>query len=391
MSSRSRLLIFIVSTPLVILAAVGGLMGASSARAPQQSMAHLRVFEDVTSLVTSAYVEPVDVDRVMDGAMRGLTDALDPSSAYLSAEEVRAVESPAPPPAGEIGVVLTRQFYLRVVGVRDGSPAARAGLRTGDFIRGIDGKPTREISAFAGNRLLRGTPGSKIQLTVLRGNAAEPRVMDLVREAPKGDLVTSKRLPGGEGYVRVVSFATGAAAAIRKQIDAVRQAGATSAVIDVRGIADGTIEEGIAAARHFVKTGTLATRAGRTATDRTATTAASADGGVTMPLVLLVSNGTANAAELFASALASNGRADLVGEPTAGIAAVQHLVKLPESRGLWLTYARYLDKDGKAIHERGLAPTVAVEEPTFGFEETPPATDDMLAKAIERLKIRKAA
>ena len=351
MSSKSRVLIFLISTPLVVLAAVGGLLGASTARAPQQSMAPLRVFEDVTSLVTSAYVEPVDVDKVMEGAMRGLTDGLDPSSAYLSAEEVRAVEASSPLPPADIGVVLTRQFYLRVVGVRDGSPAARAGLRTGDFLRGIDGKPTREISAFTGNRMLHGAPGSKIQLTVLRGNAAEPHVIDLVREAPKSELVTSKRLPGGEGYLRVTSFAAGAAAAIRKQIDAVRQAGATSALIDVRGIADGSAEEGIAAARHFVKSGTLATRAGRAAADRTVISAAAGDGAVTLPIVLIVSNGTANAAELFAAALTANGRADLVGEPTAGIAAVQHLVKLPENRGLWLTYARYLDKDGKPIHD----------------------------------------
>jgi carboxyl-terminal processing protease len=140
-----------------------------------------------------------------------------------------------------------------------------------------------------------------------------------------------------------------------------------------------------------VKTGTLATRAGRAAADKTVIAAAAGDGAVTMPLVLLVSNGTANGAELFASALAANGRAELIGEPTAGISAVQHLVKLPENRGLWLTYARYLGKDGKSIHERGLPPTVAVEEPSFGFDETPPATDDMLNKAIERLKSKKAA
>jgi carboxyl-terminal processing protease len=389
MTSKSRWLIFVLSTPLVILAGVGGLLGAS-APMPQQGFPQLRVFEDVTSLVMTAYVEPVDADRVMEGAMRGLADGLDSSSAYLTPEEVRAVDAGTPMPAGDVGVVVTRQFYLRIVGVRDGSPAARAGLRTGDFIRGIDGKPTREVSAFTGNRLLHGAPGSKVQLTILRGNAAEPHVVDLIREAPKGDLVTGKRLPGGEGYVRVASFGAGAAAAIRKQMDALRQAGATAAVIDLRATADGTPDEGVAAARQFVKSGTLATRAGR-GTDRTVIAAAAGDGGITMPVVLLVSNGTANAAEIFASALLANTRADLVGEPTAGIAAVQHLLKLPENRGLWITYARYLDRNGKPIHEHGLAPTVAVEEPSVGFDETPPATDEMLAKAIEHLKAKKSA
>jgi carboxyl-terminal processing protease len=389
MSSKSRFWVFLISTPLVLLVAVGGLLGSSAV--DQQSFTHLRVFEDVVSLITSSYVEEVDVDKVMEGAMRGLADGLDPSSAYLTPDEVSFVESGAALPAADVGLIVTRQFYLRVVGVRDGSPAAAAGLRTGDFIRGIDGKPTRELSAFAGTRLLHGEPGSKVQLTVIRGNAAEPRVFDLVRQVAKGPLVTSKRLPGGEGYVRVTSFDKGAAAALRKDVDSLRQAGAPGIVIDLRGTADGPASEGIVAARFFVKTGTLATLAGRTPEQRTVTTAGAGDGAVTTPVVLLISNGTANAAELFASALWANERADLVGEPTAGLAAAQHLVKLPEGRGLWLTYERYLTPDGEPIHERGLRPTVGVEEPSVDFDEAPPTTDDALAKAIDRLKAKKGA
>jgi carboxyl-terminal processing protease len=389
MSSRSRWLIFLVSTPLVVIAAVGGLLGASRA-VPAQTFAHLRVFDDVLNLIRTNYVEPADMDKVLEGAMRGLAEGLDPASAYLTPDEVKLVDAGTALPAGDVGITVSRQFYLRIVGVRDGSPASRAGLRTGDFIRGIDGKSTREVSAWSGARLLHGAPGSKVQLTVLRGSAAEPHVVDLVREAPKGDIVTSKRLPSGDGYVRVVSFGTGAAAAIRKQIDALHQAGATDAVIDLRGVADGVPDEGIAAARAFVKTGTLATLAGRGA-DKKVIAAGTGDGAVTMPVVLLVSNGTGNAAEVFAAALSGNRRADLVGEPTAGLAAVQHLVRLPENRGLWMTYQRYLTNDGKPIHEHGLPPTVGVEEPNIAFGETPPTSDDMLDKAVAHLKQKKAA
>src|SRR6476646_7197876 len=197
MTSKSRWLVLLISTPLVIVAAVGGLLGASQQTSAPQSFAHLRVFNDVLSLVLTSYVEKADVDKVMEGAMRGLADGLDPSSAYLSAEEVHAVETNASQPAGDVGLVVSRQFYLRIVGVRDGSPAACAGFRPGDFIRGIDGKPTREVSAFTGMRLLRGAPGSKVQLVVLRGSTAEPHTVDLVRETPKSEFVTSKKLPGG--------------------------------------------------------------------------------------------------------------------------------------------------------------------------------------------------
>src|SRR5438552_13345336 len=145
MSSRSRLVVLLISTPLVVLIAVGGLLGASSAR--QDSFPQLRIFGDVVSLVLNSYVEPVDIDKVMEGAMRGLADGLDRSSAYLTPDEVRMVETSTPLPAGDIGVIVTRQIWLRVVGVRDGSPASRAGLRPDDYIRAIAVKPTRDISA----------------------------------------------------------------------------------------------------------------------------------------------------------------------------------------------------------------------------------------------------
>ncbi len=392
MTSKSRWLLFLVSTPLVVLAAVGGLLGANAATSseplqPEKAFTHLRVFEDVVSLIMSSYVEAVDPDKVMEGAMRGLADGLDPMSAYLTPDEVALAKSVSALPAGDVGLVVSRQFYLRIVGVRDGSPAHRAGLRTNDFIRGIDNKPTREVSAFTGMRLLRGAPGSTVELTVLRGNAAEPHVVKLTREVLKGDAVTTTRRPDGTAVVRVTSFSEGTAAALGAAVTAAQKSGASGVVLDLRATADGPNSEGIAAARWFVKTGSIAIRAARDK-ERETTTAAAGDGSVTLPVVLLVSNGTAGAAEVFAAALNGNSRADLVGEPTAGLAAEQRLVALPENRGLWMTYARYLATDGEPIHGRGLRPTVAVESPSVGFDDAPPATDEMLTKAIERLKTR---
>jgi carboxyl-terminal processing protease len=384
MTSKSRWLIFLVSTPLVVLAAVGGLLGANAAPAPQKAVTHLRVFEDVVSLIMSSYVEEADPDKVMEGAMRGLADGLDPLSAYLTPEEVTTAKAAATPPVGDVGLVVSRQFYLRIVGVRDGSPAARAGLRTNDYIRGIDNKPTREISAFTGMRMLRGAPGSKVELTVLRGNAAEPRTFTLEREALTGPAVTTTKLPSGQALVRIASFGLGTATALGTVFDGLQKSNTPGVVIDLRGTADGPIEEGIAAARLFVKSGTLATRAERNVPE-VKVTAAAGDGRITIPVVLLVSHGTAGSAEVFAAALNGNKRADLVGEPTAGLAAAQRLVALPEGRGLWMTYARYLTVSGDPIHERGLRPTVAVESPSVAFDEAPPAADDMISKAVSHL------
>jgi carboxyl-terminal processing protease len=384
MSSKSRWAVFLVSTPLVVLVAIGGMLGAST-EPQQRNDTNLAVFRDVLTLVMQNYVEPVDIDRVFEGAMRGLAEGMDSSSAYLTPDEVRAVDSTAPMPPADVGLVVTRQFYLRVVGVRDGSPAAKAGLQTGDYLRMIDSKPTRDMSALTGTRLLRGAPGTKVSVTVIRGNPADPHPIELVRALPSGG-ITMDTQPGGFARVRVASFIPDAANVMRGIFDQLAKQKVGGAVIDLRGTADGDLETGIAAARLFVKSGTIGVRAGRK-TDKVTTTAAAGDGAITMPVVLLVSNGTANAAEVFAAALSGNDRAELVGEPTAGIAARQRLVRLPENFGIWMTYERYLTVDGAhPIHERGLRPTVGVEMPVVGFDEVPPATDQPLARAIDVLK-----
>jgi carboxyl-terminal processing protease len=390
MASKSRLTVFLVSAPLVVLAVAGGLLG-TSALARQQGVPQLRMFEDCVQLIRGAYVEPVDIDKVMDGAMRGLADGLDSSSAYLTPTEVKDVQSGAPLGAGETGLVITKQFYLRVVGVRDGSPAARAGLRTGDNIRGIDAQPTREMSALEGTRLLRGAPGSKVVVSVFRNNVVDIREFSLERATLSTPLVSSQPLAGGVADLRIASFGPGAAAALGSAIESATRAGASRLLIDVRGTADGSADEGIAAARLFVKSGVLAILAGREATDQIKTSANPGDGSVTLPVVVLISNGTAGAAEVFAAALSGHDRAELVGEPTAGLAAVEHLVSLPDGAGLWLTYRRYLTIDGQPIHERGLRPTVGVEEPFVGFDDTPPTADPVFDRGLESLKKAKGA
>jgi carboxyl-terminal processing protease len=385
MSRRTRLLAVVTSTPLLLLVLVGGLLGAARPVTGQQGFEHLPVFWDVVRLTLGAYVETPDIEKVMDGAMRGLTDSLDPMSSYLAPAEVRAVESGAPLPAASPGITLSKQFYLRVIGVRDGSPAARAGLRSGDFIREIDGNPTRDMSVHTGTRMLSGAAGSTVNLLVIRTNMAEPRPIAVTRELPAATRATARRLAGGEAYVRVSSFDAGAADQIRSAITSLGAAVNAGVIVDLRDTGDGTAEAGIAAARLFVASGTIATLASRNAAP-VKTDAAAGDGALKMPVVLIVSGGTANGAEVFAAALVDNKRASLVGLPTAGLAGVQTLVRLPEGHGLMLTTARYVLADGTPIHARGLRPEVLVEVPVVPFDETPPATDATLAKAVEVLK-----
>src|SRR5947209_4980326 len=237
----------------------------------------------------------------MNGAMRGLADALDPDSAFLSPQEVKQAESAAPLPVGDVGLELTRQYYLRVIAARDNSPAAKAGLRTGDFIRMIDSQPARDMPAWGG-----------------------------------------------------------------------------------------TSVTGLAVGRLFVGKGTLAIRQTKNA-ERETIAAAAGDGAVSMPAMVLIDAGTSGAAELFASALAGNQRADLIGERTIGRAASQRLIKLPDGSGLWLSTTRYLTPAGNPLHEKGVEPSIAVDEPDIEFGQAAPATDPVLEKALERASQKKAA
>jgi carboxyl-terminal processing protease len=392
MTTRTRLWVLVVSTPIIAFALVGGYLGQAMTR--DTTYRNLSIFGDVFELVVENYVEDVDVRKAMRGAMRGLAEGLDPDSAFLTPDLVKVVESNEAPAPADIGVELTRQYYLRIISARDGSPAAKAGLRTGDYLRAIDGRPTREMSPFEGARLLRGAPGSKVSLLVFRGNAAEPHEVALVRERSSGPDITSRMANPTTGYIRIAEFNAQSASRLKQAVDTLAKSGATRYVVDLRGTARGDLEDGVPAARLFVKSGTLTVRQTRNAvakteadkTRREAVAVQAGDGAVTAPVALLIDLGTAGAAEIFAAALDGNKRADLIGERTLGRVARQQLVKLSDGSGLLLPSTRYLTPGGQPItREKGLPPDVEVEQPDVEFGALAPTGDPTLDRAIEHI------
>ena len=388
MSSRTRVIVMSISAPVIAFAIVGGFLGKVMAR--EDTYQHLKIFDDVVSLISSSYVETADIDKVMKGAMHGLAEGLDPDSAYLTVDQVKQVESGAPLAPGGVGLELTRQYYLRVIAARDNSPAAKAGLRTGDYIRAINDTPTREMSVWEGVRALRGTPGSKVSVTIIRGNAADPHVIELTRENEPASLVSGRIAGPGVGYVRVASVGPSTANQVSSQVAELTKGGASKLIVDVRRASNGTIEQGVALARLFVPQGTLTIREQKGGV-REPIAAASGDGAIALPMVILIDTGTSAASEIFAAAVVGNKRGDLIGEHTIGRAASQKLVKLPDGAGLWLSTMRYLTPSGAPLHEKGLEPTVPVDEPDVEFGQPAPTADPILDKALERLAEKKAA
>jgi carboxyl-terminal processing protease len=376
MTSRTRLLAIVISAPIIAFAVIGGFLGNVMAR-NDDTYAHLKVFE-----------QP-NLDSVMKGAMRGLAEGLDSDSAFLTQPQVRQLDSGDQAGPADVGIELTHQYYLRVVSARDDSPSYRAGIRPGDFVRLIDSRPTRDMSAFEGQRLLRGSTGSKVKLTVIRGSAVEPHVVDLVREVAPAPDVKPHMQGDGIGYVRIASFGKRAADQLRSQIASLTKAGATRLIVDVRNTATGDLADGVASARLFVGSGTLAIKESRP-TGQQKIDAGKGDGAITLPVTLLVDTGTSGAAEIFAAAMAGNKRAELIGERTIGRAGTQELVRLPDGSGLWITSSRYLTPAAAPIQGKGLEPDVPVDYQDGEFGSPAPA-DTILQKAIERLTVKKAA
>jgi len=389
MKIRGRVLVLAVSVPVIAFAVIGGFLG-KSALAREDSYQDLRIFEDVVSLINSNYVEEVNIDKVMHGAMHGLADGLDPDSAYLDVAQVKVLDKGDAGGSAQTGLELTRQYYLRVIASRDGSPAARTGLVVGDYIRAIDGQSTRDTTVYEGQRLLRGKAGTKVRLTVLRGNAAEPHDIEMVREELPAAPVKSRLAAPGIGYLRVAEFTKATSDQLKAEVAALSKAGATRLIVDLRGTAFGETDSGLASARLFVKSGVLTYRQDR-GKEKEAVSAAAGDGAIAMTTAVLTDNGTAGAAEVFAAALSGNKRATLVGERTFGRAARQKLVRLPDGSALMLTHLIYMTPASVAIHEKGLVPDLPVEQPDVEFGQARPAKDSMLDKAIESLAVKAAA
>jgi carboxyl-terminal processing protease len=389
MTSRTRFIAILVSAPVIAFTIIGGLLGHAMARA-DDTYANLRVFQDVVSLIMSNYVEQPNMESVMRGAMRGLAEGLDSDSAYLTPAQARQAESGDQAGPADVGLTLTHQYYLRVVATRDDSPAAKAGIRPGDFVRLVDSRPTRDMSALEGQRLMAGAPGSKVKLTVIRGGStAEPHIVELTREAPQTVDVKSRQQADGIGYVRIASFGRRVTEQLRSQIASLTKAGATRVIVDVRNTAAGELAEGIAAAKLFVPSGTIAVRESRS-TGQVKIAAEPGDGAIAVPLTLLVDSGTSGPAEIFAAALAGNKRAELIGERTIGRTGMQELVKLPDGSALWITSTRYLTPAGAQLQAKGLEPDVVVDQPEGDFGAPAPA-DAIMQRAIEKLTIKKAA
>lgn len=313
-------------------------------------------------LIENEYVEPVERRRLIEGAIAGMVAELDPHSAYLPAEDYSIFQSDTEGRFGGIGVEVDfRDDYVMVIAPIEDSPASRAGMRPGDRIVAIDNISVRGQSAQDLVRQMRGEAGTKVTLTVRREGEDELRYFTLAREVIAVSSVASQRLAQGVGYLRIKQFQSGTHAELLQGVADLRRGGALQGILlDLRNNPGGLVNEASAVVDEFLSGGVIYTtrHRGRIVDEVRATPHGSLRRG---PVVVLVNEYSASAAELVAGALQDHRRAAIVGAPTFGKGSVQTIVDLPGGAGLRLTTMRYYTPKGRAIQAQGIEPTVLVE------------------------------
>jgi carboxyl-terminal processing protease len=370
MNSRTKLVVVMSSTCLVALLLLGGVVskGApadSSASADNNVYKHLAVYSEVLSRIKSEYVEEPDMSSVTLGAMNGLLESIDPYASYLNAEQYKEYLKNFDTYRGDLGMVLAKKFgYITVVSVVPGSPAAKNGLTTGDMLESIKGIATRDMPLAYANLLLKGQPGTTVDLSVLR-RRPEPQKVTLTRAIITQPAVESKMLPDNIGYIKIAAMGYNRVKEVASAVTDLQKQGAKKLLLDLRYSATGTPEDGVELANLFLDKGLITYSVGQKSPRKNFEADPKKD--ITaLPLVVLTNRGTAAAAELAAAALQSDKRASLVGEHTYGDASILHAITMDDGSAIILSIAKYYSPDGKSIQDNGVVPEELVADAEVG-------------------------
>lgn len=351
---------------LVAVAFLGGAVAARASDATggrEAPYAPLSQLARVLVQVENQYVDPVDRQRLLEGAIKGMVAELDPHSAYLPPREFAQFNEDTGGAFGGIGVEVDfRHQRVLVLAPIPGSPAARAGIRSGDELLAVDGKPLAGMASESIVRLMRGAPGTKVSLVVKKKDGGEPTTVELVRAEVQVRSVEGKRLVGDVGYVRLRQFQADTHRELLETLTALRRADShplTGIVLDLRNNPGGLVDQAEAVADELLEGGTVYTMRHR---GKVLEEARARRGGALtdLPVVALVNEYSASSAELLVGALKDAGRALVVGAPTFGKGSVQTIYELPGATGLRLTTMRYYTPSGRAIQGRGVQPNVLV-------------------------------
>lgn len=329
------------------------------------SLQAIQRFAEVYRLIKAAYVEPVSDEVLIESAIHGMLAGLDPHTGYLDADSLEVLTDDTMGAYDGLGVeVLSGEGVIQVMGAMPDSPAAAAGLKSGDFITHIDGTAVDRGNLDLSVRKLRGRPGTRVQLTVTRDGEESPRQVELTRARIRLTSVRAELVEPGFGYVHIAQCQQETPGELRRRLGELerRHGALRGLILDLRGNPGGTLDSAVAVSDLFLAAGRIVSVDGRIAETKISYDAHPGQPYEAVPMAVLIDEGTASAAEIIAAALQAHGRAVVLGRRSYGKGSVQNVFALDEQHAVRLTTARYFTADGRSIQADGVHPDIVLAD-----------------------------
>jgi len=390
---RFKIAFLVLAVMLVASLTMGGYEAPKEAKSQSKEDLYdqVELFSDAISVIRSEYVDEVDSRKVIYGALRGMLSSLDDFSQFLDQDEYRELTSEAKGEFGGIGVEITmKDGIITVITPMAGTPAESAGIKSGDKIVRINGKTTKDMRLSEAVKIMRGEPGTQIALTILREKEEKSFDVSIKRAKIKIDSIKDAYLIEGKiGYIRLVEFQERCARELETALKKLEGEGMESLILDLRNNPGGLLESAIDVSEKFIpKDGIIVSIKSRDSAQNAVYRSRGVLTHPSWPLVVLVNEGSASAAEIVAGAIQDNKRGVIMGAKTFGKASVQTVIPLKDNSALRLTTAHYFTPSGKSISNHGIVPDVAVdlEEPKAPKAKDLLPRDNQLERAIDLMK-----
>ena len=344
------------------------------------------LFSDVLSKIDKEYVEEINQTEVMDAAINGVLQSLDPYSAYMSPEVFDEMQTETSGQFGGLGIEVSMEYgVVKVISPIDNSPASRVGVKAGDYIVKINDIQVQGKTLTEAVELMRGPVGSDIEITVRRKGVKKSIIYTITREIIKIESVKSKYIDDGIGYLRLTAFNENSGDQIKNKIKEFnKKKDLKGYILDLRNNPGGLLSQAIKIADYFLENGEIVSTKGRKASENRKFFARKGDLTNGKTLIVLINYGSASASEIVAGALKDHKRAILVGENSYGKGSVQSVIPLKNKGAIRLTISKYYLPSGKSISEVGVTPDIEVEESSDAFVINTD-TDNQLNFAVKLL------
>ena len=344
------------------------------------------LFSEVLEKIQNEYVEEVDQAETIDSAINGLLQSLDPYSGYMNPEIFKESQEETSGEFGGLGIEVTMEAgVVKVISPIDDTPAAKAGVKAGDYIVKINGKQVQGKTLMEAVNLMRGPVGTSIEITIRRKDLKRAKVIKIVREVIEVRSVVSKQIQNRIGYLRLRAFNENSGTQLKNEIAKIEKNKKTVGyILDLRNNPGGLLSQAVKISDFFLDDGEIVSTNGRKRNENRKFFAKKGDKINGKPLIVLINNGSASAAEIVAGALQDQKRAVLLGETTYGKGSVQSIIPLRNRGAIRLTVSKYYLPSGKSISEVGVIPDIRIEAEGEEFSINTD-TDNQLNYAIKLL------